>query len=496
MSHSLLRFSLFSLIVVKKFNISVHVHLFFVLLHIMKKILVIFYIALYFAAFDAYCQEKPRVVILTDIGRPDLEPDDTESLVHLLCYADMLEIEGIITSTGWNCDPYPTESAAYRDSVVEAYAKDLPKLSARSWKKTKPCLKHDNGKQKIGDWPSAEYIRSRCKMGSQRAGIGVIGKDNDSEGSELIIRLADEKDNRPIWICAWGGANTLAQAIWKVQQTRTPEQLKDFLQKLRLYTITDQDMVWAMRENLAYSSHQWMRREFAQDLKFVWDEGAWQLQCELGKEYWQMIRQQIQGHATLGKQYPNYKYGVEGDTPSFLNVIPNGLHNPEEPMQVGWGGYHTWALTKDSTTYAWTSWQEPVKSLSEEYYRYFYIDNLNDFMARIEWAETGQGNRNPVAIVNGKKGTDAIVIKAKAGRTVTLDASRSLDPDGDRLSFSWWQQKGIGQTQAELSDTKSSSIKVKIPATSSDDEIHIILEVHDNSRYTLPAYRRIIIQTK
>ena len=38
----------------------------------------------------------------------DLEPDDTESLVHLLCYADQLEIEGIITSTGWNCNPYPT----------------------------------------------------------------------------------------------------------------------------------------------------------------------------------------------------------------------------------------------------------------------------------------------------------------------------------------------------------------------------------------------------
>ena len=68
----------------------------------------------------AQAQLKPRVVILTDIGQPDLEPDDTESLVHLLCYADQLEIEGIITSTGWNCDPYPTKSAAYRDSVVEA----------------------------------------------------------------------------------------------------------------------------------------------------------------------------------------------------------------------------------------------------------------------------------------------------------------------------------------------------------------------------------------
>ncbi len=441
-------------------------------------------------------QLKPRVVILTDIGRPDLEPDDTESLVHLLCYADMLEIEGIITSTGWNCDPYPTESAAYRDSVVEAYATDVLMLMKRSGQRAFASLTKENGKQRIGYWPSAEYIRSRCKMGSQRAGIGVIGKDNDSEGSELIIRLADEKDDRPIWVCAWGGANTLAQAIWKVKQTRTPEQMKAFLHKLRLYTITDQDMVWAMRENLAYSSHQWMRREFADDMQFVWDEGAWQLQCELGKQNWQKIQQQIQGHATLGKQYPDYKWGVEGDTPSFLNVIPNGLHNPEEPMQAGWGGYHTWALTKDSATYAWTSIQEPVQRLSEGYYNHFYLDNLNDFIARIEWAEKGEGNRNPVAIVNGNKGTNAIIIKAKAGQTVKLDASKSFDPDGDELSFFWHQQKGIGNTEVGMFEfvNGQSTVKVHIPDSFDNDEIHIICEVHDNSKHSLPAYRRIIIK--
>lgn len=449
-----------------------------------------------FIAIGAQAQLKPRVVILTDIGRPDLEPDDTESLVHLLCYADMLEIEGIITSTGWNCDPYPTESAAYRDSVVEAYSTDLPMIKKRSGQQGFTSFEKENGKQKIGYWPSAEYIRSRCKMGSQRAGIGVIGKDNDSDGSELIIRLADEKDDRPIWVCAWGGANTLAQAIWKVQQTRTPEQLKAFLHKLRLYTITDQDMVYGMRENLAYSSHQWLRREFADDLKFIWDEGTWQLQCGLGKKHWEKIHQHIQGHATLGQQYPDYKYGVEGDTPSFLNVIPNGLHNPEEPMQTGWGGYHTWSLTKDSETYAWTSSNQPAKSISEEYYQHFYLDNLNDFMARIEWAETGQGNRNPVAIVNGKKGTDAIVIKAKAGQTVKLDASKSYDPDGDKLTFSWMQQKGIGKTEVVVNEMTSdrSAVEIQIPDTALNDEIHFICEIHDNSRYRLPAYRRIIIK--
>lgn len=445
-------------------------------------------------AIVAQAQLKPRVVILTDIGQPDLEPDDTESLVHLLCYADQLEIEGIITSTGWNCDPYPTKSAAYRDSVVEAYGADVHNLMKRSDQRAFLSLEKENGCQEMGYWPSVEYIRNRSVMGSQRAGIKVIGSDNDSEGSELIIRLADEKDERPIWVCAWGGANTLAQAIWKVKQTRTPEQLKAFLHKLRLYTITDQDMVYAMRMDLAYSSHQWMRREFARDLLFVWDEGTWQLQCSLGQDYWHLIRTQIQGHATLGRQYPDYKYGVEGDTPSFLNVIPNGLHNPEEPMQVGWGGYHIWTMTKDSTTCAWTSWQEPVKSISETYYRQFYPSQLNDFIARIEWAEKGQGNRNPVAVVNGDNGTDAIVIMAKAGQTISLDASASFDPDGDGLTFKWWQQDGISQAKATVSNATSSTVKVDMPTTFANDEIHIICEVHDQGKYALPAYRRVIIK--
>ncbi len=437
---------------------------------------------------------KPRVVILTDIGRPDLEPDDTESLVHLLCYADMLEIEGIITSTGWNCDPYPTESAVFRDSVVCAYGADVQNLMKRSAQTGFLSLEDENGIQRRGYWPSMQYLQGRCAMGSQRAGIGVVGAGNDSEGSELIIRLADEADDRPLWVCAWGGANTLAQAVWKVSKTRTPEQLRNFLHKIRLYTITDQDMVYAMRDSLEYSSHQWLRKDFAEDLKFVWDEGTWQLQCGLGQEYWARIQQQIQGHATMGRQYPNYKYGVEGDTPSFLNVIPNGLHDPEDPMQAGWGGYHIWGITKDSSTYAYTSWQEPAKGISERYYRRFYLDNLNDFVARMEWAEKGSGNLNPYVVINGKAGDGAITIKAKAGDRISLDASASNDPDGDALSFRWTQQEGIGDSEVSITAPGSAKTEVIIPDGFGGEPLHIICEVHDNSIYALPAYRRVILR--
>lgn len=461
----------------------------------MKKTLIIICLALFGVAIS-FGQEKPRVIILTDIGQPDLEPDDTESLVRLLCYADQLEIEGIITSTGWNCDPYPTESAAYRDSVVAAYGEDVHKLMARSAQKQFMSLKKENGKQKIGYWPSVDYIKGRCVMGSQRAGIGVIGEGNDTPGSNLIIQQADEKDERPIWVCAWGGANTLAQAIWRVKQTRTEAELKRFLKKLRLFTITDQDMVWAMRENLSYSSHQWMRREFKDDLLFVWDEGAWQLQCELGKVNWKDFQAQIQGHATLGKHYPDYKYGVEGDTPSFLNVIPNGLHNPENPEEVGWGGYHRFGISKDNETYAWNSWQQPTMSISENYYRRFFPDQLNDFIARIEWAEKGEGNHNPVVIVNGKRGNAPIHIKASAGRQVVVDASKSFDPDGDALDIQWWQQKEIGNSNVEIRSISSAKATIAIPSEAHADTIHVVCEVHDKGPHKLVAYRRVIIEVE
>lgn len=248
---------------------------------------------------------KPRLVVMTDIGDCDVEPDDMESAIRLMAYADMFEIEAIMTTVGWNCDPYPEEWAQYLDKVVEAYGKDVYKLMLRSKQKDFLSLDKENGKQTIGYWPSMEYIKSRCMAGSHKAGIGVIGKENDTEGSEFLIKLADEDDERPIWVATWGSGNTLAQAIWKVKQTRTPEQLKAFLHKFRVYTITDQDMVYAMRMNRAYSSHMWMRREFKDDLKFIWDEGTWQLQCELGKQEWKKHQEMIQGHGELGKIYPN-----------------------------------------------------------------------------------------------------------------------------------------------------------------------------------------------
>ena len=319
----------------------------------------------------------------------------------------------------------------------------------------------------------------------------MIGEGNDSPGSELLIRLADEDDPRPIYVAAWGGANTLAQAIWRVKQTRSAEELNQFVRKFRLYTITDQDMQFNMRMDRAYSSHMWLRKEFKDNLQFIWDEGTWQEQCDLGKRNWQLHKDHIQGKGNLGKEYPDYKWGVEGDTPSFLYVMPNGLNDPEDPHQAGWAGYHERGLCADSLTTAWTSWQEPVLSISVGYKRRFYPDEISDFMARMQWADEGQGNHNPQVVINGSEGLQSFSIEAKAGDTIRLDASKTMDPNGDKLSFLWWQQPEIGKTKVAIAQPEESVITIQIPAETCKETIHIICEVHDDGPFHLVSYRRI-----
>ena len=437
---------------------------------------------------------KPRIVVMTDIGPAEVEPDDNESAVRLMAYADRFEIEGIITTIGWNCDPYPEEWTVYLERVIDAYQVDVQNLMKRSKQEGFKSIEEENDRQELGYWPSADYIRGRSMMGSPRAGIGVIGPDNDSPGSELLIRLADEDDDRPIWLCSWGGANTFAQAVWRVRQERSEEELEAFLRKFRIYTITDQDMHYSMRMDRSYSSHQWLRREFADDLMFVWDESAWLNQNNLGRRNWDKYEQLIQGKGEMGKVYPKFLWGVEGDTPSFLHVMPNGLNDPDDPTQVGWGGCHQFGISPDGETYAWTNWEQPLKGISNAYEHKFYPDEFNDFAARMQWADTGTGNVNPVVVIDGDQGIKPILLSPKRDKVLTLDASDSFDPDGDDLTFNWWFQEFPGQAvYPTIDNPQADKVRITFPEDSDINAYQLVCEVHDNGPFQLAAYRRILI---
>ena len=280
---------------------------------------------------------KPRIVVLTDVS--SWETDDSESLVRLLVHADLFEIEGLVYTTGWSLEETREDFFQLIHDAIDAYEKDLPHLMKRSGQ---TGFEKDESHQPIGYWPSPDYLRERTMFGSKKRGLKQLGENNISDGSNKIIQLADEDDERPLWILVWGGGNTLAQAIWQVQQERSEKELKNFLHKIPTYAITDQDRSYKEGTPFSISSHQWMRKEFEKDLMFLWDECAWKYQNGTGRESWDEYAGNIQSHGNLGKVYPKYKYGVEGDTPSFLYVMPNGLNNPLIPNQGSWGGYFEW----------------------------------------------------------------------------------------------------------------------------------------------------------
>ena len=446
------------------------------------------------SATDIAAELKPRIIVLTDIAPNNVEPDDMESIIRLLAHADLFEIEGLVSTTGWS-DGGGREHPELILDAINAYEKDLPNLLKRSNQEGHSA---DESRQNIGYWPSAEYLRTRTMLGSNKRGYSFIGKDNNSPGSDLIIKMADEKDERSIWVCVWGGGNTLAQACWQVQQERNAEELKAFLQKLRTYTITDQDGAQKSGNviNWPESSHQWMRKEFEKNLLFIWDESAWLYQNSTGRANWNIYAEQIQNHGNLGNLYPKYKYGVEGDTPSFLYVWPNGLNDTEHPGYGGWGGYFEFGKCKDNATNAYQNHSGNVKNISSKYQQYFYQAIFNNFAARMDWAKDGAGNRNPVVIVNGDSSLAIIKVTPVQGTSVTLDASQSKDPDGNKLTFKWWvlTEAGTYAQDVTISGSDLNCATVQVHPDSGGKSFHVICEVTDNGTPSLTSYRRIIFE--
>lgn len=154
--------------------------------------------------------------------------------------------------------------------------------------------------------------------------------------------------------------------------------------------------------------------------------------------------------------------------------------------------------TLDNETYCYTNTSKEAKAISQKYEKYFYEASFNNFAARMDWAKDGKGNRNPIVIVNGKKGLEAIPVNAKAGKTVKLNASKTYDPDNNQLTYKWWYMPEAGNYNGNITinNTDNSKSEISIPTDAKGKTIHIICEVTDNGEHNLKGYRRIIINVK
>lgn len=259
---------------------------------------------------------QPRIIILTDIGA---DPDDTMSLIRLLTYSNEIDIRGLIATTStFQKDHVEPESIR---KVLEAYRVARVHL-----------LENEPG------YPPFETLSNRVRQGLAVYGMEGVGEGKDSPGSALILTELSQPDPRPLWICVWGGTNTLAQALWEIRKTHSSGEAEAMYRKLRIYAISDQD-----------DSGPWIRKNFP-TIFYICSPGSFfhatwlglgapipGSNTELVSKGW-IARNIQQGHGPLGAAYPDVAYLMEGDTPSYLSLIPNGLNDAEHPNYGGWGG--------------------------------------------------------------------------------------------------------------------------------------------------------------
>lgn len=459
-----------------------------------------FVLALLAALAPPLANAKPRVFVLTDIEN---EPDDAMSLVRFLVYSNEFDVEGLVATTSTH---QRNKVAAWRiREIVDAYAKVRDNLAL-----------HADG------FPTADALRAVIAEGRPAYGMTAVGKSMDSDGSERLIAAVDRDDPRPLWVPVWGGPNVLAQALWKVRETRSPEALRKFVSKLRVYTISDQD-----------DSGPWIRQQFP-ELFYIASPGfhgggayhhaTWSGisgdryhgrfaggEFEIVDNPW--LDDHVRAKGPLGAQYPKIEYLMEGDTPSFLGLIDNGLNVPERPDWGGWGGryeLYTPRLQKwfaqEETRPFWTDAQDEVLGADGHWHTTNHATIWrwrrafqHDFAARMDWTikPYAEANHPPVVRVVGPS-----EFTAKPGDRVSLRAE-ATDPDGNALTYEWFYygeagtlatQNGRSGHLIAIENARSKDASFEVPKNAFRwGTMHFIVAVTDDGAPALTRYRRVIV---
>jgi len=466
--------------------------------------LFVLYLILHSQSLFAQANQKHRVIILTDI---EADPDDSQSMVRLLLYSNVIDIKGLIATTSvWQKTRVAPESIR---KFIQAYSKVQPDLN-----------EHEAG------FPDSGALLMIVKQGLPKYGMQGVGDGKDSQGSDWIIKVLEEDDERPLWISVWGGVNTLAQALYKIKNTKTETEADKLIAKLRVYTISDQD-----------DSGIWIRNNFP-NLFYIVSPGD-----DYGSATWNAINSFVHGinndeisnswlaqniqqdHGPLGAAYPDVAYGMEGDTPSWLSLIPNGLNEAEHPDWGGWGGRYelykpdfsklkkggSGVPLEPETREIWTNAADSYNPyIHNEYGRTVRIDTVsfndnkatlwrwrddfqNDFAARMDWCTKSyqEANHPPVPALGHSE-----QITVKSGESFGLDANGTTDPDGDNLSYLWFHYPEAGSYKKLIkidSAENARGVWVIAPVVEKKETAHFILKVTDKGNPKLSGYKRVIV---
>ena len=265
---------------------------------------------------EAFSQEKIPVIISTDIGGDD--PDDHQSLIHFLLYADRFEVLGIVSS------PPGKGRLSDIEEVLDAYEKDFPKLKASGL-----------------DYPSPIQLKNVSSQGETEIQTSEI-PERLSSGAEFMAKQILEY-GKPVYVLIWGSITDLAQAIhfhpeikpliraysigsWNTQQD----------QKSRDYLWNNHPDFWWIENNTTFRG---MYMGGIQD--DPWGNVSF-------------VETYVKDFGAMGRLFFEKKPDIKmGDTPSVLYLL-NG--NPEKPEGESWGG--SFIKSSERPNY-WTDRQDP-----------------------------------------------------------------------------------------------------------------------------------------
>ncbi len=414
--------------------------------------------------------QRLRIIIETDAGG---DPDDEQSLVRFLLYANEWDVEGIIANRpaardGENLNAERTGLGIVRRQI-DAYGACHAKL-----------VQHDPR------YPTSEYMQAHT----------VAGHADTDDGVQLIIEAVDRDDPRPVWFCNWGtddgsAQSCLLRALDQVLSERGPAGYAKFKNRLRLsssnefgahtFDIAPAFPIWVDTFRPEIDRQRWYHRFSA----VTATAGGFDIERDVRT-----------GHGPLGALYPTNTTHPqkEGDSMSFIYLIPTGMNDPNQPGWGSWAGRYGPQDNAAGRPYFWANqadaWQG---STHREHSLARWAEHLqNDFRARMDWCakDVDHANHPPEVRIEGP-----LRRIAKSGEEIAIVASPSTDPDGDELHFAWLHYAEASATgvPVELRDADKSRAAFTAPSVQSPCELHFILAVTDSGEPALTRYARVMV---
>lgn len=485
---------------------------------------------------------KPRIVVTTD---PEL--DDANSMVRYLLYASDFDTVGLIYASSavhWSGDSKGTRFAlpgreysrpgirdcpctSYRwptgelhiDRAIDAYAKVFANLKV-----------HDPA------YPAPDYLRSIVRWGNT-AFEGDIA--HNSAGSDLIRALLLDDAQTPVYLLAWGGESTIARALKSIEEDfgKSPDWhaiRAAVIAKAVIVPMSHQDdtyetyikPVWpqiryleradgvplgygaqsqASLADAAYFSANWTKTNVLARgplgaLYRVWGDGQQMVPGdkfdyfgERGKSASELASQ---GFVVWTPPQEPGSFISEGDTPTFLDFIANGLAGFRDTAPGGWAGHRVTQADRERMAKIYELFMKDPAALGKLPRRAddpFVGAAQRDFAGRLAWSTAptyAAANHNPQIVLE----TPAVVT-ARAGQTIRLRA-RVSDPDHDRVSIRWrrWNAADSYPSEARLVHADSTEAAFLVPKDAKSGEVfQMIAQATDSGSPKLSRYAKVVI---